>query len=75
MEGNLPMGMIRGGYVNYYLLYSIEKRDTKLRDTKDEKEWLRIKDLELQRELVKSEIFRMKNYKPKKTTTKKKKKL
>tara|TARA_Y100001938_G_scaffold127568_1_gene180554 strand:+ start:36 stop:302 length:267 start_codon:yes stop_codon:yes gene_type:complete len=41
-------------------------RDTKLRDTIDEKE-SRINDLELQRKLLKSEIFRMsKNYKPRK---------
>ena len=41
-------------------------RDTKLRDTIDEKE-SRINDLELQRKLLKSEIFRMsKNYKTRK---------
>jgi len=45
---------------------SLINKDNRLRDIIDEKEG-RIKDLELQRELLKSEIFRMsKNYKPRK---------
>jgi len=45
---------------------SLINKDNRLRDIIDENEG-RIKDLELQRELLKSEIFRMsKNYKPRK---------
>ena len=60
-------GMLIGGFggVMCFSLLLINK-DNKLRDIIDENEG-RINDLELQRELLKGEIFRMsKNYKPRK---------
>ena len=60
-------GLLIGGFGGVIALsLVILNKDNKLRDIIDEKEG-RINDLELQRKLLKGEIFRMsKNYKPRK---------
>jgi len=60
-------GMIVGSSVGIMAFaISLINKDNRLRNTIDENE-IRINDLELQRELLKGEIFRMsKNYKPRK---------
>jgi hypothetical protein len=57
-------GMIIGGILSFSIV--LINRDNRLKDELGDAE-SRIKDLELQRKLLKSEIFRMsKNYKPRK---------